>query len=489
MRQSKAETRYAETGALFVDYVDETRHLAAASSPSLQDRAAVMLQNRIDGGAHALETDADAVISKVVDLAIARADNRPPPIYVAGLGGSGSHWLTGMLDEVLPVINLEEAPIPAGLDSKLESLPAQDQGFVIDCLHLSYASASQADITFADLTEARFLHSAVRVIEPRHKAWDPECFVIYLLRDPRDQVACFAFRKRPFRQRHYPAASDEQYLVGCATNNAQNYSETRRSPVRPDFVCRYEELKASTPDVLSRLAAALGNPIGEDVAVHAARRHDASLMRSGALSHKGNLFPTESRGWREETSERQKLILHSLLTEVVTDARYPADDCLGGPLATPTSRGARRLRFPEGERLGTLFTRGDREQREGTWTRLAEACGEVSAPPDVALKLRVHEQAPAESIRSLRGLPADGLDSLCMAGNASLDDELLSICAASLRDLRELDLARTAVTDGCIDALASLPHLAGVNLFEANLTPGGASTLRHKLRRSTTIGR
>jgi hypothetical protein len=482
MRQSSMGTRHAGAASLLRSYVGATKHLAGASPLPLRDRAAGMLQDRLASGSRALAMDADTVISRIVEVAAARAADRPPPIYVVGLGGSGSHWLTGMLGEILPAIDLGEVPMPADLAAQIDALPVEEQGFAVDCLHLCYASASLADATSADLTAVRFLHSAVRVIEPRHREWDPGCSVVYLLRDPRDQAACFAFRKRAFRQRHYPAASDDRYLAGCAANNARNFAEMRDSPVRPDFVCRYEELKSSAPEALERLCAAIGHPVEPEAAVRAAREHDAGPMRTGALPRKGNLFAIESRGWREETDARQKLILHSYLAEVVTAAGYPADDCTGQPLTLHQGRGARRIRLDGPEGLGMLYTRDPNDDAGATWSRLGEAKGEVAVDAEVELKLRVHEQASASSIQSLRTLPADALDSLCMAGNVNLDDDLLGSCTRSLRDLREIDLARTATTDRCIPTLASLSNLVGINVLGANLTTAGVSALEEKLR-------
>ncbi|HEY8808985.1 MAG TPA: sulfotransferase domain-containing protein [Solirubrobacterales bacterium] len=444
-----------------------------------------MLRNRLERAARMLETDFDAVVARAGSLALARAPHRPPPIYVTGLGGSGSHWLTGTMASMLPVVDLEEAPIPDDFRAQVEALPVEERGVAIDCLHLGHALAT-ADSDLDSLVEMRAINSAVRVSEPCLRSWDPRCFVIHLLRDPRDQATCFAFRKRVFRQRHYPTATDEQYLAGCAVNNATNYAQMRKSALQPDFVCRYEEMKTSTATVLTRLATALGQPADAETAVRVAREHDASLMRSGALPHRGNLTAAESRGWRAETDAHQKLILHAHLAEVVTAAEYPADDCLGYPLDLGPSPGARHLYFGQGGRLGGLFVR-NRGRDGATWSRLGEARGPVSVDSGVELKLRVDESAAVESIRSLCTLPPDALDSLCLAGNRNLDDDLLAACTAALRDLREVDLARTAVGDGCVDSLALLPRLVGVSVFGTALSSRALSALQERV--FATVGK
>jgi hypothetical protein len=464
---------------LFAAYSQATEHLAGplAARP-WKDAPTVLMQNRMKQAAQTLGTDVDTVLSRVLELATARARKRPAPIYIAGMGGSGSRWLAGMLGAMVPAIDLEEASIPKDLGTQIEALPGEEQGFVIDCLHLSHAALALDKHPLEHLAGMRVVNSAVPVFEPRHRLWDPECFAIYLLRDPRDQVACFAFRKPKFKPRFSPDASDEEFLVSCGLQNAQNHAEMRHSSAEPDFICRYEEMKESATKVLERLAVAMGLPSEGNTAERVAQEYDASLMRRGVVARKGNLAPTESRGWREETDPRQKLILHAHLTEVVTTTGYPADECCGKPLALHRARGARRLAFDRDGELGVLFVREPSERGSATWARLGEAKGEIALDPGVEVKLRINEQASPAAIRSLQALPPNALDSLCMAGNATLDDELLATCTSSLADLRELDLARTAVTDRSVDSIASLSRLSGVSLLGANLTAGGISKLR-----------
>jgi len=220
------------------------------------------------------------------------------------------------------------------------------------------------------------------------------------------------------------------------------FCRLRSSPVQPDFVCRYEELKAEAPAVLTRLAEALDHPVGPDAATQSARAHDASLMRRGAIPRKGNLHPTGSRGWREEASESQRLILHSFLTEVVTSAEYPADDCLGRRIEMRARPGRRRVSFPDIAGLGALFARNRRGRDAGAWMRVGEARGPMTVPSEAELKLRVHDSASHEAISCLSTLPATSLDSLCLAGNPKVDDDQLRDVLGSLKGIHELDLAR-----------------------------------------------
>jgi hypothetical protein len=469
---------------VFLDYLDRTAHLAGPP-PTGPNAAAAMLQNRLRAAAAARGTDAGRIASRVVEIALGRAAMRPPPIYVVGLGGSGSHWLTGMLAEALPAIDVEEAPAPRDFLAAIEPLRASDQGVAIDCLHLCHAHALRPEAPAEAFAAARIVNSAPLVTERRYREWDPGCAFVHLIRDPRDQAMCLAFRKG-FKRWVSPGASDEEFLVQCVELNARHNAEMHDPPVPPDHVCRYEELKASPAGTLLRLAAAIGERVEPGAAEAAARAFDARSMRSGTISRRGTLAGSESRGWEEEADARRRLILHAHLAEAVTAMRYPADECLGRALDPGPLRGPRRLPFAREGGLGVLFARGD-GGRAG-WTRLGEARGELEVEAGLELKLRVHERAAADSIGALGALPPDGLDALCLAGNAALDDELLGVCAESLPGLRTLDLARTAVTDRGAARIARLRELSGVGVFGAALSAEGVAGLRAALPPGAVVG-
>lgn len=473
MHSKQVVSKYPEAVALFEAYARDPRGYWMGQGGA--ERQSRKLHAFLHGRAKAFDVDAETALSQVEAAATARAAERPPPIYVMGIGGSGSHWLASMLSGLIESFKVGEVHIPTGLIRAMEPLPADEQGFLVDCVHLLHSRDDLSNRTEAAL-RARVVNAADGVIHPGFHAWDPRCCVIHLLRDPRDRTMSVTFRKPGFRKAQYPDLSDEEYLVHQARSAAQNFGAWQSAPLAPDFLCRYEELRASTVDVLERILAIVDERAEPDCLAQVTREHDASLIRSGATPSKANLFPRASSGWREETDERQRALLHSRLTEVVTRAEYPADDCLGMSLEMPAPPKGRRLHFPEGSELGVLFARGPGPGGRA-WSFLSEARGRVVIPDGSHIKLRVHEAAGPATLASL-GRPAlDALDSLCLSGNCDVDDELLAAVLPSLKGLQELDLSRTSVTDAALPALARLPRLQGVNLLGIG-SPRGVESLR-----------
>jgi hypothetical protein len=172
-----------------------------------------------------------------------------------GLGGSGSHWLAEMLAELLGAVDCGEVYFPAALLDRIEALPPDERGFLVDCLHLTHAFGrivNPAGPPLDALAPKRAINSAGGVVHPRFKAWDPGCFVVHMQRDPRDQVASVTFRKSGYRREVAPDASDDAYLTEKAQAAVHNLEAWREAPVDADFLCRYEERATTTPAGCSR---------------------------------------------------------------------------------------------------------------------------------------------------------------------------------------------------------------------------------------------
>ena len=452
------------------------------SSSRFADRPTALLQGRLREAAGERSVDVDTIIARAEELALARVADRPAPVYVLGSAGSGARRLTAMMAAALPVIDLGEAMLPVDLLGELELLDADEQGLVVDCVHLIHALALCPDASLAEVLEARMLSSAVETIEPRHRRWDADCFAIHLRRDPREQATSIAFHRRRLREKYFPAVPDDRLLIGCAANVAEHMSSIRRSGIQPDFVCRHEDLEKSAPTVLVELAAALGHPLGLDAATRIASRLDASSAGSARLSAPRDSSSEESRAWQADPDECQKVILHSRLVDACVVAGYPVGDCLGQPLKMNVPRTERRLRFSDSESLGAVFVREGPVHRGGTWTRLADACGEIVVPGGVALKLRLSDSASRDAIASLAQLGSNDLDSLCLAGNPTIDDELLATILAGPSGVQELDLACTDITYAAMSALTALPGLRGLSVAATALSPGDTHDLRAALK-------
>jgi hypothetical protein len=475
------EMEHAAARSLFEDYARRPEGYWPPAPDSGEHRQVRKLKRSMQAATAARGMDTNAVIEWIIALALARSADRPPPVYVMGLGGSGSQWLAEMLAELLPAFYTTEVYIPPSLRERMEDLPRDQRGFVVDCLHLAHLPADPRWLELSDneLVAASAVNAAAGVVHARHKEWDPECFVVHMVRDPRDQVISVTFRKRNYRREIARDASDEEYLVRNAAAAVRGYNAWRRSPIGADFVCRYEELRESTVDTLESLLSVHGKPVEPARIAEVARYHDATLMQQGTVSPRGNFYIDD--GARPEPSDRQRALLHSELVEIRTAANYPADECLGLALRPPSqARGERKLRFHAGEDLGALFIRDDASAKASSWRYLGPASGEVTVPAGVEVKLRVRQGASTASIESLRTLPANGLDSLCLAGTETLDDGLLGVIADSLSGLRELDLSRTKISDEGVGRLKSLHDLRGVNLIGAEISERCTQNLPRK---------
>ena len=270
-----------------------------------------------DGG-----SDAD-VIDTALSMAYQRRTQRPAPVYITGLGGSGSHWVSGMLHDLGGLVAAGEVYFPKALTDALAASSIADQACAVDAVHLVHGWPRTPDIAAASIVNcAAGVHKL-----PRYKSWDPDAIGVYLVRDPRDQVLSVTFRKPAFRRYEDPDASDEQYLVRMAQRNAASYEQYRAVAEHVDIVCRYEDLCRDPRPLLRDVLSRLHRSIDDDVVDRTAVKHDAATIRAGTGSTITNLDGGgRARSWHEVADPAQRRILHAHLRGVITGLGYPPDD-------------------------------------------------------------------------------------------------------------------------------------------------------------------
>lgn len=423
----------------------------------------------------------DGLVRQTVSLASERMPDRPAPIYIAGLGGSGSHWLGEMLVELLNGVYAGETYFPRLLIERMKPLPASQQGYVVDCLHLLHAIGHPVNASkpLGSFVRARAANPAGGLVSPRNRQWDPHCAIVYMLRDPRDQVLSVTFRKMAYRQEVAPNASDNEYLIEKARTAAKSYEDWRSSPIGPDFTCRYEELRENPVTTLDRLIAAIGEAVSRGQIADVAQRHDATLIQQGRVQPRGNFFIDDGQGARGQPDRTQKALLHAELARLRSEAGYQEDECLGEALRFDPPV-ARMLEFPRDGGIGTLLVRSAENDPPSPWVSLGPAAGTVSIPGGKVVRLRPDARSPSQLIGALRQLRGNSIDSLCLAGNPGVDDEALRSVSDELAQLCELDLAKTAISNEGLTHLGSLRQLRGLSLLETSVSTTDAREIGAK---------
>jgi hypothetical protein len=410
-------------------------------------------------------TTREEAIDYVLEGALARAAGHPPTVHVGGRGGSGSHWLSEMLNDLGPFADCGEVAFPSPLRRRLRKLTLSQQSLVIDAIHLLHALPGREDAA-----ECSLVNSRGTVHYMPFKRWEPGCRIVHLVRDPREQCISVTYRKPDARELYPAGGGDEDFLRLMVYLNRASTLRVLSTPIEPDFVVRYEELRSEPARVLLTLARGIGADVGPEAAEQVAFQHRAENIQAGLAPSKGNLYTGPRRGWRQTTSKRERQILHAGLADIVDITRYPLDDCLGGALDPWPLREELIIELPDGAILGELHARS-----EGApdWQLLCAAAGTVRLPAGSEIRLR-NPGGWTSGLRRLTAFPTEAISALCLAGNQDIDDGELSALAAQ-RGLRELDLARTPITDKGLAHLESLPRLHGLNLLGSKVSPEGAA--------------
>lgn len=409
-------------------------------------------------------TSRAAIAQAVLASAERRSSGHPPTVYIGGRGGSGSHWLAEMLHDLGAFANLGEVALPKEMRNEIKHWSPAERAMIVDAIHLLHALPGRPDA--ATLS---FVNSRGSVHYLTFKRWDPTCLFVHLIRDPREQCMSVAFRKPMARQLHQTegdSESDDEFLRLMIYLNRASTLRTIASPVPPDYVARYEELREDPRPALRAIAALARVELAPEAVDRVAFDHRAENIQAGLAPSKGNLYQGARRDWKQTSTARQRQFLHAGLADVIDLTGYSPDDCLGTP-AEPVPR-TEPLTFslPPGVLLGELHARTADSDH---WQRLGAAAGQIVIPADTAVRLRC-PGGWTSSLRQLDQLPTDLLMGLCLAGNRDVRDEDLSALAGH-HSLRELDLSRTAITDAALEHILALPELSGLAVLECALSP------------------
>jgi hypothetical protein len=409
------------------------------------------------------------IIDAVVSMAAKRGRQRPPPVYVTGLGGSGSHWVAAMINDLGGLVAAGEVYFPQRLLDQLEDVDVAGQACAIDAIHLLHGWPRTTDVWAASIVNCAAGVQKLR----RYKRWDPSAVGIYLVRDPRDQVLSVTFRKTGFRRYEAPDASDAEYLQRMARRNAASYEQSLAVSDDIDIRCRYEDLCEQPRPLLRQVLTALDRPVDDAVIERSAVTHDAATIRAGKGARISNLDEGgRARSWREISDPAQRRTLHMHLVDAIHGLGYPPGDCMGTPLPDHTLR-ARTLPG-DGGAPGPLYQRVG-----GSWIPL-DGTDDRAVGAGVPVMLRIG----TGDLAALARYGGDSVQALCLAANAHVDDEAMRHLSG-LTGLRTLDLARTPVTDAGLDHLRHLTQLQQLHLAATGTTPQGRARLTSRMPQLT----
>lgn len=416
--------------------------------------------------------DAD-IIDAVVDMAAKRRVARPAPVYISGLGGSGSHWLADMLGDATDLVPAGEVYVPRTLLDEFSTLSDVDQACAVDAIHILHGWPRSSDVWALGTINCA---AGVRTLA-RSRRWFPNAVTVHLRRDPRDQVLSVTFRKPGFRRYLAPDASDDEYLRRMMRRNMTAYREFRAATGDIDITCRYEALQMDPRPVLRQVIEALHLVVDDERVEQAVIDHDARTLRAADTTAATNLDEGgRARSWRDLSDPARQRTLHAGLVDAICGLGYPPGDCIGAHLPDPALP-PRTFTFSSPP-PGSLYQRIG-----GTWLPLDTTRQAVSVEAGTPVLLRIGV-GDATDLRVLRDRAAADVQALCLAGNPRVDDTALTHLGA-MTGLQTIDIAGTAVTDDGLGALEAVTGLQQVSLAGTATTPQGRSRLAAALPQLT----
>lgn len=369
---------------------------------------------------------------RLFDLAVDR--HCRPAVYITGLGGSGSHWLSGMLGETETFFDAGEVYFPPLL---IEYFEREDSTvpLLVDALHLLHARSRVMGRERAVNCAA----GATRV--SRYIRWDDAASTVYLIRDPRDQVLSTTFRKDEYRS--YlgdETADDAAYLSRrCELNHADRRGYLGGG-IAADITISYENMRSDPRGSLERVIGAVGEVLDPEALDRIVQKHDADRIIAGERKPIGNLnLDAGMKSWTDE-APRWIAAIHAELVDVIEGLGYPFGRCLLDPPAGSFVRPTEPL--PTGVRLrGWVGQDWSLEAANGPW--LAEI-------------LEGHEGQQ----HWLRETP------------------LYAVCAVRLGQ----------VSDPWLESVLENPHLRSLDLGTVSLTPSQTDHLAAHGGKLTALG-
>jgi hypothetical protein len=186
------------------------------------------------------------VIDEVLSLSYLRTLYAPPPIYIANIGSSGSHWLEAMLSRCTTIINCGEVYLPQGLLKALEELAAAERAYFLHALYAVHSGRRGNELLVGRFTNSAHYSKISRVADLAAGS-----STVLLVRHPVDIALSRTLRKQEYRDDVAPGLSDMAYLEHNCVLIERFYGEALGEAF--DARVRYEDLITRPQETLQEL--------------------------------------------------------------------------------------------------------------------------------------------------------------------------------------------------------------------------------------------
>lgn len=259
-------------------YLTQPDKFWAGASDRQIRKLSAMKRDRMAQGA----SEAD-VVDELLAVAQLRTRHAPPPICLANIGSSGSHWLEAMLGRCAPIISCGEVYLPNGLLQALRPLTPTERAFFLHALYAAHSGLSGNALMGGAFVNSAHYSKVSRVaglVEGTH--------TVLLVRNPIDVVLSRTWRKQEYRDEVAPGESDSDYLERNCALVERFYAEASTEPF--DLRVRYEDLVGNPRAALSDLLSGLGLDVDPQAIEAAVAATDSKAAAAAAA--RGEKMPT-----------------------------------------------------------------------------------------------------------------------------------------------------------------------------------------------------
>jgi hypothetical protein len=224
------------------------------------------------------------VVEEVLAIARLRTSHAPPPIYLANIGSSGSHWLAAMLARAAGVHDCGEVYLPKSMPDQLRGGTTADAEFFVHAVHaLHTGHPGPAMVAGAFVNSAH--HTRVSTVA----SLTPGARTVLLVRHPVDVVLSRTLRKPEYRNSIAPGMDDRAYLEQNCVLVERFFRESRAEHF--DAQVRYEDLVDQPAQTLADLMRSLGlEPRADDAIEQAVAATSPQAVKAAA--ERGERAPT-----------------------------------------------------------------------------------------------------------------------------------------------------------------------------------------------------